>query len=818
MRYLILLAGFFCLITAQAQTQIPDVSKVRVEQLSDEQVLRMITEAEKRGLNDEQLIQSLGQRGMAAGEQQKLRNRITTVRQQKLGGTRANDIVTPDDTGRSVTQEVDVVEGAAQEQTQQDDTGLTIFGSELFRNNDIRFEPNLNIPTPKGYVIGTGDQLLLDLTGDNVASYQLPVSQEGTVNIEYVGIVSVAGLTIEAASDKIRQQMQGTYPQLRSGSTRLSLTLGDIRSIKVTLTGFVTRPGTYTLPSLANVFNALYAAGGPSAKGTYRNIQLIRNNQVVETIDTYDFLTKGVQPGNVRLEAGDVIHIPVFNRHVSVEGLVNNPGIFEPLPNESLADVLRFAGEFAPEAYSAKVKVLQITDRERSVADIYADDYGTYTPQNGDQYIVEEVLDRYANRVEIEGAVFRPGKYALTEGLTLRQLIQRADGLKEDAFMARAYINRLKPDNTQELITVNLNDLMAGNEQADHVLQREDRIIVSSIFDLREEYTVSISGQVRRPGQFPYVEQMTLGSLIQMSGGLAEAANIEYVDVARRIRRNTNVQDSTTAELVRVKFDNREEALQSGFVLEPFDMVSVHTSTGYQVQRMVRIEGEVNMPGEYALLKKDETISDLIRRAGGVTEFAYLPGASLQRKASDAMVARGNSALTGQAKRELAELEREEAEIQSLALENIRQDSAATSLYFSNYVGIKLDKILDGNRKYDIPLEDEDVIVVPRQLRTVIVRGQVLNPNRIVYQKGKTLKYYINQAGGFTADAHKRKTFVQHANGAVEGSIWGYPKVQPGSEIIVPAKPEREPLSVQAWISMGSVVTSMAAVVVSLLR
>src|SRR5690606_31730529 len=431
-------------------------------------------------------------------------------------------------------------------------------------------------------------------------------------------------------------------------------------------------------------------------------------NEVIETIDAYDFLTKGIQPGNVRLESGDVIHIPVFNRHVSVEGLVNNPGIFEPLPSESLADVLRFAGEFAPEAYTAKVKVLQITDRERSVADIYADDYASYTPQNGDQYIVEEVLDRYANRVEIEGAVFRPGKYALTEGLTLRELIQQADGLKEDAFMARAYINRLKPDNTQELITVNLNELMAGDADENPVLQREDRVIISSIFDLREEYTVSISGQVRRPGQFPYVEQMTLGSLIQMSGGLAEAANIEYVDVARRIRRNTNVQDSTVSELVRVNFDSREAALQSDFVLQPFDVVSVHTSTGYEVQRMVRIEGEVNMPGEYALLKKDETISDLIRRAGGVTDFAYLPGASLQRKASDAKVAADHSALSRDARQELAELEQEQSEVRQLALANTREEGTNTSLYFSNYVGIKLDKILDGNRKYDIPLEDED--------------------------------------------------------------------------------------------------------------
>ena len=821
-RCILLLTGLFWLFTAaaQSQTQIPDVSKIRVEQLSDDQVARLVTEAEKRGLSDDQLLQTLSQRGMPAAEQQKLRDRIATYRKNNNAfvGKRDTNLQTPvEEWGRSV---IDTT--ALSDSTwliEQDSTdSIRVFGSQLFRNNDIRFQPNLNIPTPQNYVIGSGDELLLDLTGDNVASYQLPVSPEGTINVEYVGIVPVAGLTIKDASDKIRNQMQGTYPQLRSGGTRLALTLGNIRSIKVTLTGYSTRPGTYTLPSLANVFHALYASGGPSENGTYRAIQLVRNNQVIHTIDVYDFLTKGIQPDNVRLESGDVIHIPVFERHVTVEGLVNNPAIFEPLADETLEDVLRFAGDFAPEAYKAKVKVLQITDRQRSVADIYAEDYASYTPQNGDHYIIEEVLDRYSNRVEIEGAVFRPGQYALTEGLTLRQLIERADGLKEDAFMARAYINRLNADNTQQLITVDLAQLMAGSAQQDQVLQREDRVIISSIFDLREEYTVSISGQVRQPGQFPYVENMTLGSLIQMSRGLAEAANIEMVDVARRIRKNVNEPDSVLSELVQVKFSNREEALQSDFILEPFDVVSVQTSTGYQVQRLVRIEGEVKYPGQYTLLKKDETISDLIRRAGGVTEFAYLPGASLQRKASDAMVARGHSALSGAARQELAELEKEQAQIQSQALENTLQDSAKTDLFFSNYVGIKLDKILEGSRKYDIPLEDEDVIIVPRQLRTVMVRGQVLNPNRVVYQEGKSLKYYIRQAGGFTAKAHKKKTFVQHANGSVEGSAGSYPKVLPGSEIIVPTKPEREKLGVQAWVSMGSVATSLAAVIVSLLR
>ncbi|WP_176146204.1 SLBB domain-containing protein [Parapedobacter luteus] len=839
-RSILLLIGFLWLITTQAQTQsqtksqnqsqsqsqqqqppvqLSDISKVRVDQLSDEQITKIMTDAEKRGLTDDQLLQALAQRGMPAAEQQKLRSRMAALRQKGSPvGKRAAAMPTPmDQQGRQVVDTTTAFVDSLMIVEEEADTSR-IFGAKLFRNTNIQFQPNLNIPTPKNYVIGTGDELLIDVTGDNEESYRLTVSPEGTINIDYVGIISVGGLTIEDATSKLKQQLQSIYSRLRTGGTRLSLTLGNIRSIKVTLTGYVTRPGTYTLPSLANVFHALYASGGPSDKGTYRGIQLIRNNRVIETIDTYDFLTKGIQPGNVRLEDGDVIHIPVFNRHVTVDGLVNNPGIFEPVESETLEDVLRFAGDFSPEAYRAKVKVLQVTDRQRSVADIYAEDFSSYTPRNGDHYIVEEVLDRYANRVAIEGAVFRPGLYALTDGLTLRELIRRADGLKEDAFMSRAYINRLNPDNTQQLITVDLAQLMAGSTQQDHVLQREDKVIISSIFDLREEYTVSISGQVRKPGEFEYVEQMTLGNLIQMSGGLAEAANIEYIDVARRIRRNTNERDSTISELVRVSFDSREEAVQSDFVLQPFDMVSVHTSTGYQVQRLVRIEGEVMYPGEYVLLKKDEKVSDLIRRAGGVTEFAYLQGASLQRKASDAMVSQSHGALTSQDQQKLDELEQEQRELQSLALENIAEAGTNTELFFSNYVGIHLDKILAGNRKYDIPLEDEDVIVVPRQLRTVTVRGQVLNPNRVVYQKGKPLRYYINQAGGFTSKAHKRKTFVQHANGAVEGSRGGYPEVLPGSEIIVPTRPDRERIPAQAWVSMASVITSMAAVIVSLLR
>lgn len=290
---------------------------------------------------------------------------------------------------------------------------------------------------------------------------------------------------------------------------------------------------------------------------------MIRNNQVIRTIDTYDFLTKGIQSDNVRLEDQDVIHIPVFQTHVTVEGFVKDPAVFESVEGETLQDVLGFAGGFATEAYTARIKVLQFTDRERSMRDIYPEDYGRYIPKNGDQFVVEQILDRYDNRVQIDGAVFRPGQYALTDGLTLRQLIDKADGLKEDAFMARAYLNRLNPDNTQQLITVDLARLMEGEAQQDQVLQREDRVIISSIFDLRDEFTIGISGQVRRPGRFPFVENMTLGNLIHMSGGFSEAANIERVDVARRIRRHTNERDTVLSELIQVRFENPEEALES---------------------------------------------------------------------------------------------------------------------------------------------------------------------------------------------------------------------------------------------------------------
>lgn len=802
--------------------QAVDYGKVKVEALSNTQVLQLMTRAEEEGLSQEEMFTNLLNQGMPENEVAKLRTRVARIRRDQKGKEKLSLMVDPSEEGRKADNSGDLLNTSPGEIIENEDTP-PIFGSSLFRNGNIRFEPNLNMATPDNYIIGTGDQLLIDLTGDNEASYQLSVSPEGTIRVEYAGLISVRGLTIQAARAKLRSQLSQTYASIRTGRTQVNVNLGNIRSIKITLTGFVTQPGTYTLPSVATVFNALYAAGGPSDKGTFRNIQVIRNNSIVGTIDAYDFLVNGIQSGNIRLEDQDVIHIPVYRNRVEFQGAINRPGFYEAKDGERFSELLEYAGGFNANAYTAKIRVFSTTDRDRRISDIYQNDFANYQPKNGDQYITEEILDRYENRVQMEGAVFRPGYYQLADGLTVKQLIQKADGIKEDAFMSRAYINRLNSDNTQRLISFDLKRLLDGSIE-DIPLRREDRVIISSIFDLREEYSINIDGEVRKPGRFSFAEDMTLGNVIHMAGGLSDAANIERIEIARRIRRNINQRDSVLSELLIVNFDNKEDALQSDFELKPFDIINIRTSTGYQFQKQIRIEGEVMYPGVYTLVSREETISDVIRRAGGVTDIAYLDGSSLQRKIADSNIALANSQGSNNADSTISEVMEDDVETKNKILASTPGSTAQnTPLNFSNYVGIDLERIISKpHSRFDLLMEDGDVIIVPRQLQTITVRGEVLNSNRIVYRKGRPLSYYINQAGGFTSRAHKSKTFVQYANGEVRSTVKGlgriYPEVTPGAEIIVPQKPVRNPMSAQAVVGLSSAVISTLAIMLSLLR
>jgi len=830
----------------------------KVDELSDAQIKTLMQRAESLGYSDAQLEQMASAQGMKQDEVLKLRKRVETIRKQgsssatvkqNAGKSSSNNterqyLGSSDSTSTNQPNKQELIDKAF------DDLKPKIFGSQLFKNSNITFEPNLRMATPLGYVIGPDDQLLIDLTGDNEANYDLKVSPEGSIRLEYVGLVKVGGLSIDEARSKIKNLMASTYPGLRSGRTNLAINLGNIRGIKVILNGQVTKPGTYTLSSLSSVFNALYAAGGPNDNGSYRKIQVVRNNRVVATVDFYDLIINGMQKGNIRLQDQDVINVPVYENRVEVVGEVKNPAIFETLAGEHFQNVLNFAGGFSNIAYQSAVKVFQNTARERKISDIFAVDFNIYVPKNGDKFFVEPILDRFENRVEINGAVFRPGYFELEKGMTLKQLIQKADGLKEDAFMNRGYISRLNTDNTLALESFDVAAIMNGS-QADIPLKREDKITISSIFDLREEYKVTVQGEVREPNQFPYAENMNLEDAIQMAGGFKEGASPNRIEISRRVR-NSNIQSvaASTADVFTINIDrNLKLVTDTVFKLQPFDIVSVRSAEGYVVQKQVKIEGEVLYPGTYTVKSKNERISDLIKRAGGLTALAYTDGASLKRPGRDTTLFQsqrdslqkellirrakfGNSYsmqdLLGNSK---SDDRKQEEEARIMNLQRVTQSGVDTTSFrrqpqviASDMVGIDLTKILkEPGERYDLLLEDGDVIKIPKQLQTVRVSGEVLNPNNIVFRTGKSFKAYVNGAGGFTANALKGRAYVKYANGSVEGArsflvFNNYPKIRPGAEILVPKRAERERITATAWIGIGTGLASLGAIIVSLLR
>ena len=808
------------LLTLSMAAFAQNYSTVKVDELSDAQILQMIKKAESIGYSDAQLTQMAAAQGMKADEIQKLQLRVEKVRKQ--GATTAiqagaNNV----STGRELSETTSGGEIDNMKKVSNNEIGAKIFGTELFRNGSISFEPNLRIATPKGYVIGPDDHLLIDLNGDNEASYNLPVTPDGVISLQFVGRIAVGGLTIEQATSKIRAALSSTYPSLKSGKTNVAVNLGNIRSIKIIMTGQLVKPGTYTLSSLSTVYNALYASGGPSENGSFRNIQLIRNNKVITTIDVYDFLLKGIQQGNIRLQDQDVINVPVFEKRVEMTGEVKRPALFEVVQGETLESVIDFAGGFTTQAYTAKIKAFQNTDKERKISDIAASEFNAYSPKNGDKYIVEAILDRFANRVEISGAVFRPGAYELDKGLTLRELVNKSDGLTEDAFLNRGYINRLNPDNTQSLISFDVAKVMAGTE-ADIALQREDKVTISSLFDLRDEYKISIQGEVRAPSTFQYAEGMTLESVIQLAGGFKEGATPNRIEISRRVKNSDATKASArTAQLFVVNVDQNLNITGDPFILKPFDIITVRNSEGYTIQKQVKLEGEVLYPGLYTIVKKDERISEVIKRAGGLNASAYPAGASLKRPGAEKINPGDKNAINNQ----------DEENKKFLNLDRMQKSGASTlttstelQLIQSDLVGINLPKILkDTLSKYDLVVEDGDIIRIPRLLQTVKVTGEVLNPNSIVYSRGKGLKQYIRGAGGFTSSARKGGIYVRYANGAVAGQssflfFKGNPTIKPGAEILVPKRAPREKLTAQSWIGIGTSLASVAAIIVSLLR
>ncbi|TFF35537.1 SLBB domain-containing protein [Mucilaginibacter psychrotolerans] len=811
---LVTLLWLVCISPANAQNLPQNLSGVNVNDMSDEQLRQALQQAQASGLSDATLLQTLQARGLSATQIQLLQTRIAALR--KTAGAIQPSTQEPSVLARGLNYQPDTSNTPAGDKIY----GLftpKIFGANLFRNSNITFEPNLKLATPVNYILGPDDQLNINVYGASLVNWKLDVSPEGNINIPGVGILNVSGKTIEQATTSIKSKLAANNYAVGRG-TSVQVGLGNIRSIKVIMVGEVVKPGTYTLSSLATAFNALYAAGGPGENGSFRQIEIIRNNRIVRRLDVYDFLVKGDQKDNIGLQDQDIIRVPTYRTRVQLAGEVKNPALFEVLAGESLQDVLRFAGGFSNEAYTARIKVSQISDQQRRITDVVEADYKNYVPLRGDKFTVERILNRFENRVTINGAVFRPGEYELQKGLTISQLIKNAAGLREDAFSARGSIARLKADNSFELVSFDVNEVM-NKTAPDILLQREDVVTVTSITELRDEYRITIKGEVRNQGDFPYAENMSVEDLIIKAGGFTEGASARRIEVARRTNNgDPNSATSTLAEVFNIDVDPQLKKSSANFKLQPFDIVSIYSLPGYEKQSIVKIEGEVLYPGYYAVKFKNEKVSDLLTRAGGLTTFADIDGASLKRNALAIFVADKNGVDTN-----AIETDR----LQRLnKLKQFNKDSTVTDsneLKY-NFIGINLRSILKApGSNIDLIVQNSDVISIPKQQQVVYVHGEVLYPSAVVFESGKSFNDYILGAGGYSSRALKRGSYVVYANHTVRGTgkflfFNVHPEVRAGSEIYVTRKPERRGLSATEVVGLTSGLASLGAIILGIIN
>jgi protein involved in polysaccharide export with SLBB domain len=801
---------FLAYNSASAQSLLQNPATVNVDNLSDAQIRQMMQQAQSSGLSDDQLLQYAQSKGMSDTQIQRLQARIADIRRKGK-----NTQTYSDTSSRNLNYKPDT-DSLSNFQRYANKLKTRIFGADLFRRRNITFEPNLKLATPVNYILGPDDKLNINLYGNSLANWNLSVSPEGNINIPGVGMLKVGGKTIEQATSAIKSKLTASNYAIGHG-TDVQISLGDIRSIKVIMIGELVKPGTYTLPSLATAFNALYAAGGPGDNGSFRQIEIIRNNRIIRHLDIYDFLVKGDQKDNIALQDQDIIRVPSYRTRVELTGQIKNPALFEVLPGESLQDILNYAGGFTDSAYTARIKVSQISDQQRRLTDVVEADYKNYMPLRGDKYFIQSILNRFENRVIISGAVFRPGEYELEKGLTLNKLIEKAAGVKEDAFLDRGVITRLKPDNSTELVPFSVKDVLSKSVTIP--LQREDSVVISSKFDLRDKYRITINGSVRKPGTFVFADSMRVEDLIIKAGGFAEGASAKRIEVARRINNaNPESKKSSVAQVFSVEVDNQLTLSNINFVLRPFDIVSVYTLPGYEKQKTVKVEGEVLYPGSYTIQTKNEKISNLLARAGGATVSADIEGASLKRE---------NIAILGidKNKSDTAAIAQERAD-RFNRLKRTYKDSTNTTQddqQRNNFVGIDLPGILKSpGSKIDLLLEDGDVLRIPKQQQVVRVNGEVLYPSAVVYDPSKSFKDYVLNAGGFSPRALKRGAYVVYPNGTVKGTgkflfFNSHPKVKPGSEIYVPKKVESKGNTTQEILAFTTGLASLGAIILGII-
>lgn len=686
-----------------------------------------------------------------------------------------------------------------------------VFGRDIFNNKDLTFEPNMNIATPQNYILGPGDAVYIDIYGASQKTIESTVSPDGEVTIEGFGPVQVSGLTVAQANARLRSTLGARY-----SSSKIKLTVGQTRSIMINVMGEVKNPGTYTLPAFATVFHALYMAGGTNDIGTMRNIKVYRNNRLVSVVDIYDYILNGKLTGNVRLADNDVISVGPYDCLVNITGKVKRPMYYEMKRNESVGTLLKYAGGFTGDAYKKSVRIVRKTGREYSVYNVDEFDMSAFHLADEDSVSVDSILPRFSNMVEVKGAVFRPGMYQVGGDInSVKTLIEHADGLREEAFTARAVMHRMKKDRTLEVVPVDVEGILDGTVP-DIPIQNNDVLFIPTKQEMMEEQTITIHGEVQYPGIYRYADNETLEDFVLQAGGLKQTASTVKVDVSRRI---VNPKALTTDSVIARTYTF---ALKDGFVIDgtpgfklmPFDEVYVRKSPGYYKQQNVVVEGEVMFSGTYTLSKKNQRLSDLIKSAGGVNDRGYIAGARLERKVNESERARMEAVLK-KAKEEAEQMEIEAAkENKKIDLKDSEKIKKFEIPEFYS-VGIELDKALaNPGCDADIVLREGDKIIVPQYNGTVKINGAVMYPNTVGFQKGKKAKYYINQAGGFSEKAKKSQTYIVYMNGTI-AKVSQNAKPKPGCEIVVPEK-EINKMTIAEKMTIGTSVASIATLIATL--
>ncbi|WP_421919712.1 SLBB domain-containing protein [Marinifilum sp.] len=795
---LMILAFSTCLLGVEAQNTNINPATVNVNALSEQQIEKIISEMEKNGMSLEEAMALARARGASQMQIDQMAQRIRDYKLNKQSGAEGVGSVRKSSNGSTT-----IVEVSPKKTFKATKKNKEIFGFQFFNSENLSFAPNVDVPVSDSYALGIGDEVNISVYGASQQTYVLSVQKNGSIVIPDLGPVNIYGLSFADASKKIKSRLISIYNGMKGDqpNTFADVSLGALKGVKVNVIGEVNLPGTYSLPATASVFNALYLAGGPNENGSFRVIDLIRDGKVINSVDVYAYLVDGQTQNNVQLRDQDVVMVRPYVNRIKVAGEFKRTGLFEAKDGEFVADILRYAGGFTHKAYTHRLDLYRNNTRTLSFVDVSADQYAEITLMNGDFIKAGAITERYENRINISGAVYRPGDYQLTEGMKLSELIAKAEGLKEEAFLERAVITRKKDDLSLEAISFSVRDVVSG--KADIELQREDRVQISSIFDLREARTVEIVGEVQFPGTYAWAENMKIADLIFQAGGFLENAEVSSVEVSRVLDYNeTKELSKSLLHTFQYGLDRnlKLDAEGAAFTLNAFDKVYIRRAPGYRPQSNVNVRGEVMYAGDYGITRKDEKVSDVIRRAGGITPEAYVKGASLRRR-----------------------IELTDAEYQAklaIAMQDTTMNPGDVEKVKYQIVGIDLPKIMSQpGCVEDLHVLNGDQLMVPSKLETVMVSGSVLNPVAHTYINKKKAKDYILGSGGFAQRAKKGKVYVLYANGttaATKGGLLGrrFPRIEPGCEIIVPEKPEVDKAAnASRWLAIASTLASLVTAI-----